>query len=188
MEETGFEFSCGVWSQVRPRLGERRSGAVPILWRPTQRLGRRRQRRAMKLNAAMMEDVSVTGGRLLLSTDTVITTGAPIDIQLDGAWTVARVAWIRNADHPAGNACGVVFRQADAKFLEAILRAMNDPLTGANPTRWGPPALLHCAGQSPLQHQMHQKSRHEEAQDASLEAGSPGPREAPRERSGHGRR
>ena len=139
MEETGFEFSCGVWSQVRPRLGERRSVEVPILWRPTQRPGRRRQRRAIKLNDAIMQDVSVTGARLLLSPDTVITTGAPIDIQLDGAWTVARVAWIKNADHPAGIVCGVVFRQADAKFLEAISGAMNDPLTRANPATWGPP-------------------------------------------------
>ncbi len=125
MEETGFDYSRGVWTDIRPRLGERRTVGTSISWRRSVPIGRRRRRHPPTLNSAVMHDVSMSGARLLVSADNGLTPRMKVEIELDGAWTKALVAWVKPSDNTQELWCGVMFIDADLEFIDAISRTID---------------------------------------------------------------
>ncbi|CAN5558327.1 hypothetical protein BH10ACT1_BH10ACT1_04500 [soil metagenome] len=124
VEETGFEFSRGVWREVRPRIGTRQEVGLPVLWRdqtaPEKARKRLRKAQPRRSGPAIMHDLSVTGARLLVPADDAIAPSRVIELEVDGEWASVQVAWVQPSDHPSARWCGVMFLHPSARFLAVV--------------------------------------------------------------------
>lgn len=149
VEQTAFELNRGLWREVRPRIGARTVVGIPVRWRvpvaatPRPAAGRRRRSSepvtppTPPTQPAVVHDLSVTGARLLIPADDAIVPHASFDLELDGAWVSARVAWLEESAHPSARWCGVSFVHPDPAFLAAVGQATGQrPGLPTTPLSW----------------------------------------------------
>jgi hypothetical protein len=133
--DAGFANPRGVWDAVSRRIGSRHEVGHAVHWRKKpagpERGGRFRRRAAAHapVSNAILHDVSVSGARLLVPADDGLIRGSLFDLEVSGAWSTVKVAWVTPSDDPAANWCGVMFLLPDQQFMAAIGTLMGPTAT-----------------------------------------------------------
>ena len=103
------------------RLGARREAVGRIGWRPPSMsswLSRRRERHQSRI--ALVEDVSVTGARLVVPNTEGVVVGAVAGVEAEGHEGKVEVRWVGGHDDPALIRVGVEFRQLSSELQARI--------------------------------------------------------------------
>jgi c-di-GMP-binding flagellar brake protein YcgR len=105
------------------RLGDRREAVGRVGWRPPIIPSwRNRRRERNQARVALVEDVSVTGAKLVVPRTEGVAVGAIAAVEADGHQGTVEIRWINDHDDDTLVRVGVEFRQ----LSEALRQRIND--------------------------------------------------------------
>jgi hypothetical protein len=119
------------------RIGARREAVGRIGWRPpfmSSWLSRRRERNQSRI--AFVEDVSVTGARLVVPNTEGVVVGAVAGVEAEGHEGRVEVRWVGPHDDPALIRVGVEFRHLSDELKTRINDLVAEDRREAVDWRW----------------------------------------------------